>query len=180
MLSAASSSRLSYFLTNAHCTSQFGSSTGQSAGQPTLNPPTDVIGSEVSDPPTFTGGACPSEKVCRYSDAALFKYTNGAFPTFPAVAYPSVGSTSYTQTKWVGGTVAPYVGLVIHRVGQVSGHQTGTITATCAHFNILGTNRRLLCQMEATGNTPMEGDSGSPVVMSCLGHRRHFSLRGSR
>jgi hypothetical protein len=64
-----------YYLTNSHCTSQFGNVDNDAVGQPNL---TNLFGVEVLDPALFANADnpwCPPGRSCRYSDAALIQVT---------------------------------------------------------------------------------------------------------
>jgi hypothetical protein len=159
-----------YFATNAHCTDVFGAPTGWvGAGQ--VSKYTDPIGSEVADLPLFTHStdpACPSGRMCRYSDAALFDYNATTTFSHSLVAWPSIGSTSFSSTRQIVGGGDPIIGMTVHKIGQSSGRHSGTVTATCAKVpqynpDQTDTGRTMLCQGQATYSV-QGGDSGGAVV----------------
>lgn len=163
-----------YFVTNSHCTSEFGVTSGDRFGQPDLNSP---VATEVVDPPMFTNAQnslCPVGDQCRYSDAALVMYDDsvpwrhGNVPTVGASA-PFVISAYRT----IGGEASEYdliVGRIAEKTGRTSGRTTGTVTASCLRVREfeqgVPTDRVMLCQMQATQLAVLGGDSGSPVYLT--------------
>lgn len=149
-----------YFVTAAHCTSVSWDVTGHSMGQPS---PNTVIGYEVADPARFTNAQdprCPVGQQCRYSDAALFRYSMYS-GTHGVVAWPPVGSLVITDTKLIDAEAEPMPGMTAHKIGRTTGHTTGLVWYDCVDVN--RGDVYLLCQGIATyGSDP--GDSGSPVV----------------
>ncbi|GIW52011.1 MAG: hypothetical protein KatS3mg081_1366 [Gemmatimonadales bacterium] len=148
--------------TAAHCTPEFGQTSGRPAGQPTLGSP---IGTEFLDPPTFTNAedsACPVGRKCRRSDFGLIQYsiTNLAFGK---IAWPSLGSTAITATRWVTGVYPPFDGTPTHMVGRTSGRTSGQVLATCADINFALVDVWLICQGRGSFAND-RGDSGGPVV----------------
>lgn len=169
-----------YYLTNSHCTSQFGVVDGDAIGQPTTANP---FGVEILDPPLFTPAqnpACPATRLCRYSDAALFQIHTADTWTPGAIARTN------TQSLTISGTPVPvtaegylgYPGLAFQKVGRTTGTTYGTMTAQCADVGqsvniggvIVDTGRTMLCQATAT-YLAMGGDSGSPVVLNTSTNR---------
>lgn len=155
-----------YFLTAAHCTDVFGTSTGMPIGQATS---ADVIGHEYVDPPLFTDSedpSCPYGRKCRYSDAALFIHQSVDY-SHGYVAWPPPNSTVFSEQKVISGAGDPIVGLVVHKIGSRSGRTHGTVSETCAPYkqfrNGVDTGRTMLCQNRADYHS-VEGDSGSPVL----------------
>ena len=171
-----------YFVTNSHCTSTFAASTSDSAYQADFTQQSDAaIGYEVQDPawrtdipqcPTFT-----SNQKCRYSDAALFRYTQASYSDFPYIAMDSsVSSTlgvngsrfrvdsfvviaNYPEAKLLAAdTVNRNTWLM--KVGNTSGWTWGPIRSTCLNFYAYGGT--LKCQYKVLAEAK-EGDSGSPV-----------------
>ncbi|MBW3655745.1 MAG: S1 family peptidase [Gemmatimonadetes bacterium] len=158
----------------------------QQAGEP------DVLGTEIADPPTFQGGACPRGRRCRYSDAARFRFAPGHVAD-PAIAGPAEpGSPDVAGTLRVAGeNPYPVAGEVLDKVGAETGWTFGAVAATCVHVNVDGTDLTLLCQDVV--DAPVEGgDSGAPVfawrggeatltgvLWGGTGKRFYFSSMGS-
>jgi len=153
------SSNERYFITAAHCTWTPFYLGGDQLGQPQAY--SNTIGTEVSDPARFSGGACPSGKVCRYSDAAVIQYSSAISSTYGYVANPPTGSTNYTSTVPVYWSV-PYDGHDAHMVGHVSGSQWGEVLDTCVDKEWAG-GTLFLCLMSADYDSEV-GDSGAPVM----------------
>jgi hypothetical protein len=163
-----------YFVTNSHCTSEFGVLSSDEFGQPDASSP---IGTEFADPPMFTNAqnsSCPVGDQCRYSDAALVMYddtvpwNHGRVPSVTASAPFTI--TGYRN---IGGEASEYdliVGRVAEKTGRTSGRTTGTVTASCLRVREFeqgqATDRVMLCQMQATGLNVLGGDSGSPVYLT--------------
>lgn len=89
-----------YFVTAVHCTPQYGvADSGVIAYQPGAP---QAIAKEWIDPAVFGHGAdsrCPLTRDCRYSDAALFKYTISDW-AHARVAWPTLeGDTMYSTFK---------------------------------------------------------------------------------
>lgn len=166
-----------YFVTNSHCTDAFGRVTGLTLGQPDLANP---IGTEVYDPPLFTraemgNSGCPVNRKCRFSDAALIRYSSGVPLTFGRIALAG-SNTAITGALTItseSSNLSLFVGRQIQKMGRTSGLSSGTVTNSCVivteYENVNGvptdTGRDMLCQVQATYTT-LPGDSGSPVFIS--------------
>lgn len=161
-----------YFITNSHCTDQFGVVMGLVMGQPTTSSP---IGTEFIDPPLFTSASdsrCPSGRECRYSDAALFQYYDGIDKRFAYFARTYAGSlTIQDYVKLLSSDAPTIVGDPANKTGRSTGTTYGTITQACADQpqyerdpwgNVVDTGRTMLCQGRADYSS-QGGDSGSPV-----------------
>jgi hypothetical protein len=134
-----------------------------------------LIGTEVSDPPFFTGRPCPSGRKCRYSDAARVRYQTTvssdlggiARTTFRSLANGSITINGANPFFNITSESPPLQGATVNKVGRTTGWTYGTIGGTCLDVNVSGTNITLLCQsMTATDSVPDKvgpGDSGSPV-----------------
>jgi hypothetical protein len=156
------------FVTNSHCTSQFGAYDGLYVGW----------GMEERDLEFSTYG-CPSGKRCRYSDSALIHYAfgveqgDGATIARPATrngACPSsIQIDSLSPRLNVKNTVSsPVAGQSIEKIGRSTGWTVGQVNETCLALNLdssLGSNLMLLCQHKAAGLGAAPGDSGSPVFV---------------
>lgn len=168
-----------YFVTNAHCTGDygaFGGVTNVTIGQPTASSP---IGYEVIDPPLIDGDADPDDacrpgRRCRYSDAALIRLNDNVQSSLGRIARVSgfniVGSY---QIDNVGSNYWSHITYTVAKVGRTTGYTQGQVTtsaSTCldvVQYRPIGntsedTGRDMLCQGQATYDT-RGGDSGSPV-----------------
>lgn len=175
-----------YLMTNSHCADSIGA---VAPGAPIHQPaPWDTIGMEFADPGLFTNvqdPACPTNRWCRYSDAALFKYDATTTWTHARIAWPNLGTSSphpFTLVREVESTGDPLVGMTVHKVGQTTGRTSGPVTATCATLplpdpNGVRTDLTLLCQGQAE-YWSRPGDSGSPVVSELPGSNAHVVERG--
>lgn len=160
-----------YFVTNSHCTDQFGGVTGQSMGQPEY---WNTIGTEVVDPPMLTNhAACPAGRSCRYSDAALFVYDGAVASDFPRIANVgsgTSGSATILNTWVMNEERMPYVGNVVGKIGRTTGYSEGSVNQSCvdvAQYNPWGydTGRTMLCQARVNNMRVQGGDSGSPAYI---------------
>jgi hypothetical protein len=165
------------FVTNSHCTTNlYGTGpTGTPYYQnlpPALGGVDTFVGTEVHDLPTFTGGACPAGRQCRWSDAAGVRYTSGVNNTLGLIyrtAAPISGPLEIGGTLNITAEQAfPFLGDPIHKVGRTTGWTQGNVTSSCTDTNVGGTpipNLTLLCQEHVTGaaNIVAGGDSGSPT-----------------
>lgn len=158
-----------YFVTNDHCTFNSGQNDSTPYFQP-LSP--RFIGTEVFDPPFFTGAGCFPGSVCRYSDAALARYEDPAIPCeFGAIARTPLNSIvldNPARWKIVAKQLAPLVGQLVAKQGRTTGRTEGTVTQTCVDTGVSGTNIVRLCQafVQAGGAVIVQpGDSGSPVFL---------------
>jgi hypothetical protein len=169
------------FVTNSHCTNTQGGVESTSFYQPTVVAG-NQIGVETIDPAYWSGGSCPSGKVCRYSDSAFILMSAGvtsasgvANVTSYATGFGSLGSLTIDPALPVINFTGqdPYkvlltVGRVVYKVGRTSGGTKGTVQRTCVDTNVAGGNFYFKCQATAT-YTSQGGDSGSPVwTMSTL------------
>lgn len=161
------------FITNSHCTTTQGGVENTPYGQPLLSAGTVAV--EVTDPTYFTGGACPSSRRCRRSDAARARYQSGiqgavgriartAAPNRKRNALEITGSFTITGELLSGGVV----GNIVNKVGRTTGWTQGQITNVGVNTNVSGSNITQLGQTFVSAGVG-GGDSGSPV----------FSLSGS-
>lgn len=147
----------------------------------------DRVGVETFDPPLFTGGACPSGRQCRLSDAAFVSYDSASLSAGGQIANPLSCGISGPQPLTVN-PVVPRLsvtavslmnslgGSVVTKVGRTSGCTFGAIQNTCEDVNVyktvqlfgipftVDTGVTLLCQ-NRVGAYDAPGDSGSPVFM---------------
>ncbi|GAB4190121.1 MAG: hypothetical protein Tsb002_17850 [Wenzhouxiangellaceae bacterium] len=161
-------------VTNSHCDVDGragGGNNGTGYGQPFSTPHFAV---ESVDPNTFSGGACPSGRVCRHSDSLFARHISGAKPLlFGKIAKTNsvnTGSLTYaTDFTITGKNATVSVGQVVNKVGRTTGWSSGGITRTCANLNVAGSSITLLCQNQASYNSA-GGDSGSPVFRITSGN----------
>jgi hypothetical protein len=182
--SAYTSSNVPVFLTNSHCVGAIGSYWSQ----PTYNwssPSTLRIGSVYLNPTWQTpmsDASCPDDPspyLCRWSDAALVRYTGAAATNFlfgalarttyyGTGAYQS-GSEQFDPSNpyWFITTEAqfPAIGDKLHKVGSASGWTWGTVTEDCVDFAVRTTNKYLYCQDIVSDAFFGTGDSGAPVFL---------------
>jgi hypothetical protein len=151
-----------------------GLSQGQQVGQPSTS---NIIGYEVADPPLFTDASnpdCPSTLICRYSDAALFKYADTASWNHGRIFARQVVNPwlTYNTYRNIQGasdmfrTPSLFIGQPIHKMGMTTWVTTGTVEKICVKTRQYeggsGTNRVMLCQAQSS-YASSGGDSGGPV-----------------
>jgi hypothetical protein len=162
---ASSSSGQASFITASHCTAKQGGTESTKYYQPLSSTSGSFIGTEVSDPAYFTGGKCPVGRKCRYSDAARAAYasgvsfTRGRIEKTTSVNTGSISISGYFSITAEGGGS---VGMTANKVGRTTGWTRGPISATCATYNVSGSNITLLCQNAVKAGVK-GGDSGSNV-----------------
>lgn len=189
------------FVTSSHCTSVFGGLDYTVMYQPLIDDGgPNRIGVEVVDPPFVAGiEGCPSGHICRWSDAALFKYDEnvdfgpGLPPYFDGWTMDTQGVVA--RTTGTGSitidTSDPNITLdgiegclwepcnyhlrTVHKIGRTTGWTSALISSTCANID-LGT-RVLLCQYMAT-YTSADGDSGAAVFTMADGNDDLFGIHG--
>lgn len=153
------------FLTNSHCTNTQGGTEGTPYWQPTQGAASAQIATEVADPQYTRGGACPSGRRCRRSDAARAAYASGTSSTLGSLARTTGannGSVTISGRFTVTGEGNAVVGQTVSKVGRTTGWTRGAVTGTCVHVNVSGTNITQLCQTLVSAGVG-SGDSGSPV-----------------
>lgn len=165
---------LAGFVTNSHCTNAQGGVEGTVFHQATINGVLNRIGVETVDPAYFSGGPCPSGRVCRYSDSAFAARNSGPSPaTLPAsalfgyIATPDANLTIYNQFHIDGEVAYPIEGDYLGKVGRTTGWTEGEVCDTCVDVNANDQNGNdtgitLLCQDQVAASSGA-GDSGSPV-----------------
>ncbi|MGH0036367.1 MAG: hypothetical protein ACQGVK_15175 [Myxococcota bacterium] len=144
------------FVTNSHCTSNFGAVDGSSFGQPDMQPG-NILGNEVWDAPAFP---CMGT-LCTWADAAFvaldpgIQAYRGRFKQDPAVS-------GYYTVGYVRGEVPfPVDGEQLHKVGRTTGQTLGEVDETCTAMQTSSSIK--LCQYHVDGAWSNGGDSGSPV-----------------
>jgi hypothetical protein len=158
------------WVVNSHCVTRIFRNDSNWLWQPGSSSPAtaDFIGVETVDPNGWIG--CSGTRECRYSDAAWIT----ALPNSP-VQVPERGKIAHAQFNSLNlnpvssrFTVKSYrnavLGMMVHKVGAVSGHTRAGVTVVCGDFNRTsgGLNIRMLCQDRAP-YIRANGDSGSPV-----------------
>jgi hypothetical protein len=164
---ATSSSGQNSFVTASHCTAKQGGTESTKYYQPLSSTSGSFIGTEVSDPTYFTGGKCPVGRKCRYSDAARASYASGVSFTRGRIEKTSsvnTGSITINGYFAIAGEGGGSVGGTANKVGRTTGWSRGSISTTCATYNVSGSNITLLCQ-NAVKARVQGGDSGSPVFL---------------
>lgn len=157
----------SSYLTNSHCSATQGAPDGTVAYQ---NLPNAGIGSEVADPPYWSGGPCPVGWYCRWSDSALGNLSAGVpFVLHGIHNTTGIGSLVIAGSFTVIGEQAfPAVGQTLTTVGRTSGKRVGAVTQSCVNVQQTGTPIILLCQ-DILAAPSAGGDSGSPVFIDLGG-----------
>lgn len=180
---------VAYFLTAAHCTEQRGELDNSGFYQPIVSAD-NFVGYEVKDPPLFTGGECPSGRVCSYTDVALIRYTIGgvgAHAHYPGIvrtlwkgqdqgstilAAPDAKTGWGSPDKWEVVNVWGYNGSTplanepVDKVGISTGWTGGPLISTCRDVNFPAPSTlTLLCQgiVDAAAD---DGDSGAAAFRS--------------
>jgi hypothetical protein len=156
------------FVTNSHCTATQGGVQGTVYHQPTASGTTNRIGQEIADPNYFTGGQCPANRRCRFSDSSFARVPHPSGPSVTTargtIARPAVNSFNWNGVDVfnIVGEGNAVVGQSVTKVGRTTGRTSGTVSQTCVNTNVSGTTITQLCQTFANyGNGG--GDSGSPV-----------------
>jgi hypothetical protein len=153
-----------YLVTCSHCAWPLNQMQGVGVGQPTWS---GQLAVEIVDPPAFpgvVGGWCPSQKICRWSEAALARYDDSTLADQGMIALPAIGSITFSSRVPIAVMDVPYVGQPVHMIGSQSGRRFGNVAQSCA--NVAHPQNSLLimlCQARAT-YTSMTGDSGSPII----------------
>jgi hypothetical protein len=165
------------FITNSHCTERQGGTEGTLYYQPTSTTDPTVIATEADDPEYFRGGACPTGRKCRYSDASRAAYSASVESTQGEILKttgPNNNSITvdgfFTVTSQDNAGSGAPVGTRVSKVGRTSGWTQGQVTNTCVTTNVFGSNVTQLCQTFVAAAV-RAGDSGSPVFKSKGGKR---------
>jgi hypothetical protein len=161
------------FITNSHCTNKQGEMTGTLYYQPTSSVSPTAIGIEVDDPEYWKGDGCPQGSRCRYSDAArALRQSDRTFSRgyIAKTTGPNNGSLEVAGSFRITGTYdqagldknCVVEGTSLSKVGRTTGWTAGTVTNSCFHTGVLGSNIVQLYQVRVSANVD-SGDSGSPV-----------------
>ncbi|HEU4988762.1 MAG TPA: hypothetical protein VFT41_03145 [Gemmatimonadaceae bacterium] len=125
-------------------------------------------------------------KLCRESDAAVFRYVDSSYSDLGKIAQPrdSDGSTwNLNPTPIsISGDLADadlIAGTTLHKVGATTSWTYGTITGTCLTVQVVDLNgnytgKYFLCQYDANFSMNL-GDSGSPVFLHASNGTAHFA-----
>ena len=163
------------FITNSHCTRARGNVTSPTPYFQALSP--DRIGTEVEDPPFFTGAGCPAARRCRFSDAARANY-NTTTSQLGRIARTTAQGSLEIAGRWIiTGEGQPAMGMTLHKVGRTTGWSVGAVAITCANTNVSGSNITMICQDFVRANVA-GGDSGSPVFRRNSSSNFNVTLRG--
>jgi hypothetical protein len=158
------------FITASHCTEKQGGVEGTQYFQPLASVAGSFIGTEVADPEYFRGGACPTGRRCRFSDASRAAYAEGVSFELGAIARttgPNNGSLTIDgsfEIKKEASSPNFVVGDLANKVGRTTGWTQGDIVASCVDTNVFGSNITLLCQAFVQAGVG-GGDSGSDVFL---------------
>jgi hypothetical protein len=166
------------FVTASHCT---GGTPGAVNSTEFFQPDIDAegIGVEVVDAPVFTGGPCPTGRVCQEADAAFIEYHLGGTGEFGRIAQPNVKCTSdcidnptalaisTTNPRWrIHSTLSGLItqGIGVQKVGRTTGWTSGEVINSCYVIprEDLQWPRKLWIR---------RGRSGQAAVMSARGKR---------
>lgn len=158
------------FITNSHCTNTQGGV--ESTRYYQHNTTGGAVATETADPGYFTGGACPANRRCRYSDSSFARYDTSSIGQFARIARTTSRSSSSAGSITVSTTNPRFIinaranfpvgGEQLNKVGRTSGWTYGTVSSTCVDTNVSGTNITQLCQDHVVAYSA-GGDSGSPV-----------------
>jgi hypothetical protein len=155
------------FVTASHCSDTQGAVDGTTYYQPLDQVSTDLIGTEIADPPYVRNGAgCPRGKKCRRSDANFSSRASGA-RTFAlgTIARTTAGSLTINGSFTVTGEGEAELNDPVEKVGRTTGWTSGVVSNKCANTGVSGTSIVLICQtfVSGVGVIVAGGDSGSPV-----------------
>jgi hypothetical protein len=159
------------YITASHCTDVQGGVESTKHYQQDHFHANTLIGTEVADPTYFTGGACPANRRCRYSDASRGRYASGVSQTLGRIAR-TTSRGSLTGSLTISGTNPAFtvngeranslVGQTVNKIGRTTGWTFGKVVGTCVNTNVSGSNITQLCQTFVNAGVDA-GDSGSPV-----------------
>lgn len=165
------------FVTASHCSDKQGTVDGTTYYQPLDQVASDLIGTEIADPPYVRNGSgCPRGKKCRQSDANFSRANGVRAINLGAIARTTgLGSLvidDANPTFTITGEGVAGVGAAVDKVGRTTGWTRGTVTNTCVNTGVSGTSIVLICQTFVTspGVIVAGGDSGSPAFRSSGGN----------
>lgn len=163
------------FITNSHCSVDWGAVDAGPAYQPEYlyNTFLQNVAYEKTDP-KFTSSIsnCPSGEPCRHSDSNFYRRNpndvENAEMLRGYIARPDSG-TAWSGVRWrVVDTDSAALDVFVHKVGRTSGDSGARVTATCAvvkGVDPINTSvyRYFVCQDRAAALNAQAGDSGAPV-----------------
>jgi hypothetical protein len=163
---AVNGSGVNVFVTNSHCTRTQGGVENTEHFQPD-NSSGNKIGTEIADPTYFTGGDCPANRRCRYSDSSLSRVEGSVTQDLGKIARTTGANNGsldiagqFTISGEASGNAA--VGTTLNKVGRTTGWSQGSVTGSCVDVNVSQSDVTQLCQDIVAANVA-GGDSGSPV-----------------
>jgi hypothetical protein len=159
------------YITASHCTDIQGGTEGTKHYQQDRFHANTLIGTEAADPKYFTGGACPANRRCRYSDTSRGRYASGVSQTLGRIARTT--SRNSIKGSLTISSAAPaftvngerpnsLVGQILNKIGRTTGWTFGKVVATCVATNVDQSDITQLCQTFVNAGVN-GGDSGSPV-----------------
>ncbi len=122
------------FFTASHCTTTEFQPDGGSFYQPVGG---IFVGSESTDPVAHPGATCKYGYDCRYSDAALVRWSPSSLAEFGKIAATTnqTGSTTIDparpRLRLIGVRRGIYEGNVVDKIGVATGWTYGNVTKTC-------------------------------------------------
>lgn len=179
------------FITNSHCTDQIFDFDLNTTFFQGLITSSDIIGSEYSDPNTWSCGQLwPPLHNCRRSDAAAIKIAPGVSFERGKIVRTEFrgdgvdGSTNIINAPDPTWSIAitdenPSTGTFIQKIGRTTGWTSGNIINTCIDVQKSGGWWQMNCQTR-TDYRATGGDSGSPVFRFVYDENgwEHISLLG--
>lgn len=163
------------FVINSHCSGRQGGVQDTLFYQPLYQILPDFIGTEIADP-VYSKAKCSAwrikGKVCRYSDSAYaslasgVSHDQGIIEKTDGVNTRSLDVLGDFRITNEGSSI---VGDIVNKVGRTTGWSQGSVSRTCVHTGVLGTNIVQLCQ-DYVDALSEEGDSGSPVFSITNSH----------
>ena len=159
------------YITASHCTDIQGGTEGTKHYQQDRFHANTLIGTEAADPEYFTGGACPANFRCRYSDTSRGRYASGVSQTLGRIARTTSrgsikGSLTISSANPAfsvnGERPNSLVGQTLNKIGRTTGWTFGKVVATCVATKVDLSDIIQLCQTKVKAGVN-GGDSGSPV-----------------
>jgi len=163
-----------WFLTASHCTRTQGGAPDGTVFYNTAIVSADRLGVESGDAPIYTGGACPSGRVCQRADVAIIRYDATSIADWRYLARtlsPGNGSSGsivinsqaprleILNVEGYNGTPPAAIGARVDKLAHVSGWTVGEVFDVCTNVNSGISNMTLLCQTIVDGYA-LPGDSG--------------------
>jgi hypothetical protein len=159
------------FMTNSHCTADYGEVDGRAFYQDDHGVSGDSVGVESVDPPLMDFGTfCPTGREdCRWSDAAMVSYASGVTRRKGGIAKTTAshrwnGSSTIAGNFTISGKYnPPSVGDTLHKMGATTGWTYGDVDETCENWDVSPGNVFFLMCQDFVNAGAWHGDSGSPV-----------------